>query len=153
MRLPCEKALLLLFASTVGCREATTPSTTVSRIYVLETLNGQPLPAILSAGQSDTTRVLWATLTLDATGTAVIIEHRLRVSPTNVADEATFTSRFDYRITGDSITVGSFQACQCCLPCAFPLEQVGRVTGTTLTLTFRINPPPPTYLYRLAQTY
>lgn len=152
MPLSCEKALLLLLVSALACHGSTTEPT-VSRLYVLESVNGQPLPAILSAGQSDTTKVLWATVTLDASGTAVITEHRLRVSPTKPIDEVTYTSRYDYRIAGDSITVGSFQTCPCCLPCAFPLQQVGQVTAATLTLTFQTNPSAPTYFYRLAQTY
>lgn len=147
MRLSCQKALLLVAALTMACDESTAPPQTLSGLYVLETINGRPVPAILSAGQADTSFVLSATLTLDDAGNAVRAEHWRYVYQPNRTDEGTFTANVKYRITGDRITVGSFTPC---LDAICEGNKVGRVTSTTLTLAYE-DPNAPVFLYRLSQ--
>jgi hypothetical protein len=62
--------------------------------------------------------------------------------------ESTITSQQEYRITGDSISVGCFKPCPAKAQCAANL--VGELTGSSLTLTYATNPLAPHYLYRLA---
>lgn len=146
MRLTCQKAFLLVVAFTMACDESTAPPETTSGMYILETINGRPLPAIVSAGQADTSFVLWATLTLDDAGNAVRVERWRHVYPPNRTDEGTFTAQRSYRIDGDRITVGSFAPCLDTAVCEG--NKVGRITGTTLTLAYE-NPNAPIFLYRL----
>lgn len=147
MRLLCKKALVLVAAVTVACDESTAPPQTLSGLYVLETINGRPVPAIVSAGQADTSFMLSATLTLDDAGNAVRVEHWRNVYPPNRTDEGTFTAHREYRITGDRITVGIFTPCPPNALCEG--NKVGKVTSTTLTLAYE-DPTASTWLYRLA---
>lgn len=111
MRLLCEKVLVLGLALTMGCHDTTAPTTPNSRLYILESIKGQPLPAITSAGAGDTITMLWSTITLDPVGNAVEVAHQRHAYLTFPAEEATYAQRYEYKITGDSITVGSFQRC------------------------------------------
>jgi hypothetical protein len=146
MRLACQKAFLLAAAFTMACDESTAPPQTLPRMYVLETIDGRPVPAIHFAGQADTTFVLWATLTLDDAGNAVRAERWRHVYPPNHTDESTFTSHAEYRIIGDRITVGRFTPCAPNALCEG--NKVGRLTSTTLTLAYE-TPNAPIFLYRL----
>ena len=150
MRLSCQKAFLPVVALTMACHESTAPPRTVSGLYVLESVNGRPLPTFVYSGQADTTFILSATLTLDGAGNAVRTEHWRYVYPPNRTDEATTTFLREYRIIGDIITVGSFTPCGINALCEG--NKVGKLTSTTLTLAYE-NPTAPTYLYRLAPTY
>jgi hypothetical protein len=152
MRLSCLKALLPVVALTTACHEATAPPQAISRLYILESIDGRPLPTITSAGAGDTTTMLWATFTLDPVGNAVEVDHRRHVYLTNPAEETTFAAHYEYRTTGDSVTVGSFMPC----PDLCPSNRVGILSDSMLALTVGYNPYPinPTvYLYRLIKSY
>ena len=149
MRLSCKKALVLVAAVTVACDESTGPSQTLSRLYILETINGRPVPAFVHVGQADTSFVLSATLTLDDAGNAVRVERWRYVYQPNRTEEGTFTGHMKYRINGDNITVGSFTPCPPNALCEG--NKVGKVTSTTLTLAYE-NPTAPIFLYRRAST-
>jgi hypothetical protein len=146
MRLSCLKALLPVVALTMACHESTAPPRMVSGVYLLESVNGQPVPAIVVAGQADTNFVLSATVTLDPAGNAVTAEHWRYVYQPNQTEEGTLTLRLEYRITDHSITIGSFQPCPANAMCIG--NRVGKLIGTTLTLAYE-NPTAPLYLYRL----
>lgn len=147
MRLSYQKAFLFSALLTMACAESTPPPGTVSRQYLLESINGQPLPALLSAAQADTTRILWATLSLDVAGNAYSADHWRRVYPPNQTEEATLALQLEYRITGDDITVGSFKPCPSNALCMG--NKVGKITSTTLTLAYTDNPTAAVYVYRL----
>jgi hypothetical protein len=151
MRLSCLKAFLLAVPLTMACRETTAPSRMVSRFYVLESISGQPVPAVLFASEFDTTRILWSTLSLDADGKAVRVEHVSSVSTTSGSKETTNTTLRHYEIIGDSITLSPANSCSCCFPCALILNQVGKLTDSALTLTYDVMAPQPIYLYRLVK--
>jgi hypothetical protein len=148
MRLPCLKALLPAVALTMACHESTSPPRLASSAYLLESINGQGVPAIMSASQIDTSFMLSATLTLDGAGHAVRSEHWRHVYQPNPTEEGTFTANVEYRITGNNITVGSFQPCPYNASCEG--NKVGKITSTTLTLAYENNPTAPVFLYRLA---
>jgi hypothetical protein len=148
MRLSCLKALLPAVALTMACHESTSPPQLASGVYVLETVNSQGVPAILIASQTDTSFMLSATLTLDGAGHAVRSEHWRNVYQPNHVEEGTFTANAEYRITGDNITVGSFQPCPYNALCEG--NKVGKFTSTTLTLAYANNPTAPVFLYRIA---
>jgi hypothetical protein len=147
MRLSCLKAVLPALALTIACTESTAPRIT-SGLYVLESVNGQGVPAIVSAGQTDTSFMLSATLTLDGAGHAVRSEHWRYVYQPNQVEEGTFAANAEYRITGNNITVGSFQPCAANALCE--ANKVGEFTSATLTLAYENNPTAPVFLYRLA---
>jgi hypothetical protein len=150
MRLSCKKAFFLVAAVTVACEEpATAPSETASGSYILETINGRPLPTFVSAGQADTSFMLSATLTLDGAGNAVRTEQWRYVYPPNRTDEGTFIAHVQYRIIGERIIVGSFTPCLDTAACEG--NKFGRITTTTLTLAYD-HPTAPIFLYRLAGT-
>jgi len=150
MRLSCLRALLPAVAFTMACHESTSPPPLASGVYVLESVNGQGVPAIVSASQIDTSFILSATITLDGTGHAIRSEHWRYVYQPNHVEEGTFTANAEYRITGDNITVGSFQPCPANALCEG--NKVGEFTSTTLTLAYENNPTAPVFLYRLAPT-
>jgi hypothetical protein len=149
MRLSCQKTLLLVAAVTMACHESTAPPQTVSKLYVLETINGQPLPAVLNAGQGDTTRVVWGTVILYSAGNAFTAEHWRRVYPPNPSEEGILSLQREYRIAGDNITVGSFTPCPINAICEG--NKVGKLTSSTLTLAYE-HAGAPVYLYQLAHT-
>jgi hypothetical protein len=146
MRLPCLKAFLPVIALTMACHDSTAPPRTVSGVYLLESVNGQPVPAIVYAEPADTSFMLSATLTLDVAGTAVRSEHWRYVYQPNRIDEGTFIANVHYRLAGDNITVGSFGTCPPNAICEG--NKVGKLTSTTLTLSYD-NPTAPVFLYRL----
>lgn len=149
MRLPCLKALLPAAALIMACHESTSPPQLVSGVYVLETVNNHGVPAIVSAGQADTSFMLSATLTLDGTGHGIRSEHWRYVFQPNQVEEGTFTANVEYRISGENIELGSFQPCPPNALCEG--NKVGRFTSTTLTLSYADNTTAPVFLYRLAQ--
>src|SRR3982074_940571 len=108
MRLSCLKVLLPVIGLTMACHESTAPPRTVSGMYLLESVNGQPVPAIVYAEPADTSFMVSATLTLDIAGNAVRSEHWRYVYQPNRIDEGTFMANLHYRIAGDNITVASF---------------------------------------------
>jgi hypothetical protein len=147
MRLSCQKAFLLVAALTLACHESTSPPQTVARQYRLVSVDGQPLPAVLNARQGDTTRILWATIALDVAGNAYSADHWRRVYPPNPAEEATLSLQQEYRISGDNITVGSFTPCPENAVCIG--NKTGKITESTLTLSYADSPTAPVYFYGL----
>jgi hypothetical protein len=148
MRLSCLKALLPAVALTMACHESTSPPSLASGVYVLESVNGQGVPAIVSASQIDTSFMLSATLTLDGAGHAIRSEHWRYVYQPNQVEEGTFTANVEYRLTGDNIAVGFFQPCPA--NAIYEGNKVGKITSTTLTLAYENNPTSPVFLYRIA---
>jgi hypothetical protein len=148
MRLSCLRTLLPIVALTMACSNSTVPARLASGLYVLESVNGQAVPAIVIASQTDTSFMLSATLALDGAGNAVRIEHWRYVYQPSHAEEGTFTANAVYRISGDNITVGSFQPCPANALCEG--NKVGKYTSTTLTLAYANNPAAPVFLYRIA---
>ena len=151
MRLSCQNAFILVVALLVaGCSDATAPPTRVTALYLLESINGEPLPAIYSPRSGETATVFWATLNLDAAGNAALAERRHRVSST-FQQERTNTRLTGYEIVGEDITIGP----PCpndplvnCVPLRF-----GQIKDSILTLSGELGDPHTVvYQYRLAES-
>jgi hypothetical protein len=144
MRLSSLKALFLVATVTTGCHESTAAPPEPPVAYMLETVNNGPLPAAFIAAGGDTITVFSAALFLDDATHARVVAHTRKVSPPNPIRDATDTTRYTYRIIGDSI---AFE-----FPCPPDAQCVASPTGTitSSTLTLHYNDPfRATYLYRL----
>lgn len=151
MNLTCSTALLALAVCTLACHESTAPHGT-TRVYVLDNINGNPPPAITSAGAGDTLTVLWATLTLGPDGNAVTIDRFRHAYLAYPPQESTRSWRYQYRVAGDSITVGYFGKC----PDICISNQVGVIADSSVSLIESYNPyPVPSVIrrYHLINTY
>ena len=138
MHLFSEKVAVLLIASSIACHEATGPiDGPVSGRYVLETIDGRPLPTFIAVIPAGGTTVFSSSVTLDKAGKAVIIEHR-HSDFLGENREWTDTSTFDYRIHDGLIEIGSFSSCPINTECA--PSRTGTISGAELNLVFgRIN--------------
>ena len=110
MRLSCKEAFLFTAAMTLACDDPTDhyhQKQSQSRTYsswrsTVGLYQRSSLPVKLIR------RLCSATLTLDGAGNAVRTERWRYVYQPNRTDEGTFVAHYQYRIIGDSITVGIF---------------------------------------------
>jgi len=128
MRLSCQKVSLLLFASIIACHDPTGPST-ISAHFVLQSINGRPLPTYLAATPGPTTTIISSDLTLDKAGNAVIIEHRDEM----FHGEQTSTYATNYEIRGFEIQLHP-QVCLAIIPDCFE-GRAGTVFNGRLNMT------------------
>jgi hypothetical protein len=141
--------LLLGLGFTIGCHDTTAPATPSSKLYVLQTVNGQPVPA--NTGGS--TSIVWATLTLDAVGNATTVDHRQTIFQ-GVPSENTIAIRHQYRIRGDGIEIGSFTPCPPGADCIGNTFGVVADSSIALTVSYISFPTEPiVYLYHLVPTF
>jgi hypothetical protein len=145
MRLFCKEAFAVATAFTMACSEPTRPPERVSQDFLLESINGQPLPAVVNAAPGDTTRILSATVSFDLAGNAFTSERWSRVYSVNQTDQGTLALQQEYRITSGEIVVGSFTPCPPNAICAG--NKIGTITESTLTLSYD-DPTAPVYFYR-----
>jgi hypothetical protein len=128
MRLSRQPAFLLLFAATIGCHDSTAPIRIPTQ-FVLENINGRPLPTYLAPTPGLTPDILSASLTFEEDGKAVMTEHRREFDGT----ETTVRNTFDYRIHGNNVEVGSFTPCAPNANCLGTYK--GTISGAALSLT------------------
>jgi hypothetical protein len=96
--------------------------------------------------------MLWSTLSLDTVGKAEEIDHWRHVYLAYPAEDNTYAARYEYKTSGDSITIGSFTPCRDI--CAS--NRIGLLSDSTIALTVSYNPYPTNpivWLYRLVQSY
>lgn len=131
----------------LNCGDSTAPPERVTARFILESVNGQPLPTTFSNG-GWTFNIYSETIELDAAGTATVAENRLETFGT-YRSAGMGTLQAPYEIQGESITIG--------YPCGRgPLDDCapsrrGLITGSTLMLTpFRDVEGSVTYHYRLS---
>ena len=149
MRLSCKTCLVLVAALTTACHETTAPPPAGS--YILESINGQPVPANIQAEGGDTLTVIFSSLTLDALGTAHLSEHIRYVHPNSPPGEVTYTTSYSYRITsnviaGQNIVFDYSPPCPPNALCAAP--PTGMISGSGLILFYGETPqsrPPGVY--------
>jgi hypothetical protein len=135
MRLFCLKALLPVAALTMACHETMMMPMVAVRSFGLESVDNQPVPAVVYASGGDTTTLYWASLTLYEGGTADIAAHTRQVHPTLPPREATDISHYSYRIIGDSLAFDYSPPCPSNAQCVMP--PFGKFTsGTTVTLFY-----------------
>jgi len=130
MRLSCQKISLLVFASAIACHSSTGPGT-ISAHFVLQSINGRPLPTYLATTPGPSTTIFSSTLILDKAGNAVTTEHRDDM----FVGERTYTSTTTYTIRGFQIEIRA----EPCL--AYPNcvgDRVGMILNDRLNLI--INP-------------
>jgi hypothetical protein len=143
MRPSCQKAFLLLIASTIGCSDSTAPLT-LPAVFELENINGRQLPTYFATPPSLTPTVLSASVSLGNAGKAVMSERRRDLDGT----ETTFTNTYDYRLDGDQIEI--------VVPCPPNANCIPNFVGTVsdAALSLRIAELTPTYsiiyYYRIA---
>lgn len=147
MRLSRWIMSFLALASTVACRDATAPPESVSASFVLESVSGQPLPAILFSDATSTRTVISSTLTLTMDGHAFMVES-YRDDSQGVVTTPTFAATLDYRLHGNQIEIGSFTPCGPADVCA--ANATGTLSNGTLTLNHPLLAPNKIYVYRTA---
>jgi hypothetical protein len=133
MVLSCRKVVFVLsVALTAACHESTAPSNTINAQFDLKSVNGLPLPSILSVSPQETLTVYWSTLYLNKQGNAVLSEHRRYVYQ-GIATDATYTNTYVYRLNGNQIQIGSFRPCPANAVCTGNFT--GTIDGANLALT------------------
>ena len=151
MHLSCQKALVLTLIGIAACDESTAPP--IAGSYVLESINNQPLPANIQAGDGDTITVISSSLTLDGAGRAQLSEHIRYVHPGSPPGQVTYTTGYSYSISGSRIIGQSiaFDYSPPCPPNALCAEPpVGRFMGAKLVLSWGATPSSrPPSVYRL----
>ena len=148
MRLSGQK-FLLLFALLFGCSDGTAPRY-LAGYYVLEKVNGQPLPAVLYSDASQTNSIISGTLFFDDDANADAFLHRREVKQSTTIEEH-FTGILNYRLRGNTIEIDRFPPCPPNALCDTATYS-GTISGSTLTLTIGrlIDASPLFYQYRLA---
>jgi hypothetical protein len=131
MRRSRQKAYLLVLIGSIACDSTTGPGT-VSEHFVLQTIDGRPLPTYIAATPGGVSTIISSSLTLDKAGKAVVIEHRDEMFRGDVTD----TTAYDYSIHGNQIEIGSFSVCLANLVC--PTNRIGTISPFGLSLV--INP-------------
>ena len=129
MRFCRHESFLLLAALSLGCADSTAPEP-IHSFYVLESVNGQPLPAVLSPLPEESISVLSATLEFDSKDHVTWAERRRELS-NNVPRETVYTTRLDYRRDGPTVEIGYFD----CPPNALCPLFTGVFIDTKLHLT------------------
>jgi hypothetical protein len=132
MRLLSLKALLPVVAFTMACHETMMMPLVVSRSFGLESVDNQPVPAVIFASGGDTTTLYWASLTLYEGGTADIATRTRQVHLTLPPREASDVSHFSYRVVGDDIVFD--YSCPPNALCAMPPS--GKITSSSTVTIF-----------------
>ena len=148
MRLSRWRVSFLAFASILACRDTTGPER-ISAFFSLQSVSGQPLPAVIFSDATITRTVVSSTLQLDTQGHAIITEAD-REDAQGIVTEPIFTATLDYRLRGDQIEIGSFTMCPPNALCAS--DATGTISNGILTLN---NPLPAlgkVYVYRIIPT-
>ena len=146
MQLSRLTAAFIVSVAVSACHDSTAP---ILRTYALTEIDGRPLPVTFMGVDAGST-VLAGTLYLDNAGHALRVDHYNDYSAnTGKTYDRTERLHDDYRISNDSITVGSFGTCTgSCRG-----KEVGVFSDSVLTLTNDALPRTwPVYTYHLVKT-
>jgi len=143
MNLSRPKVFLVVLVSTLACHNAAGPPSLPAE-FVLDNINGRPLPTYLASTPGPTATIFSANLTLDGSGNAVMTEHRQDV----LRGDFRSTITLDYRINGNTIELGCFRPHPANLLC---IDYSGIISSVTLRLTIASSQPL-IYNYRIAPT-
>lgn len=135
-------SLTMLFGST-GC-ESFLVSSLNERTYVLESVGGKPLPALVFESESVRAQILTDTVRLqpDGTGTKVYALDVEYLKAPHRDGSTLIDRRISYQLKGDAIEITNI--CGPAELCAPPPHWTGRITSDTL----RLNGEPGPYVYR-----
>jgi hypothetical protein len=143
MNLSRPKIFLVVLVSTLACHNTAGPPTLPAE-FVLDNINGRPLPTYLAPTPGPTATIFSASLALDGSGRAVMTEHRQDM----LQGDRSSTNTLDYRINGNTIELGCFHPTPANLLCP---AYGGTISSETLRLT--IAPSQPIiYNYTVAPT-
>lgn len=139
MRLARLKVAFVVAAAAIGCSDATGP-TTIPGVFVLQAVNGRPLPVEIGLGIGGPPVLLSGTLTLNADGTAVVVE-RTRLA---TGAETTSTGVLGYELDGHNIF---FVSSNCTGAPSICVPVKGVLVNSSLSLRVVPGPDGFTYLY------
>lgn len=146
MRLLRQHLFLVLAPLSLGCRDSTAPPLTYTS-YSLESVNGQPLPAVIGLKPipEESISVVSATLQIYSNDRVEWVERRRELT-NNGPVETVFTRQFEYRRDGDNVQIGNFD----CPPDALCAVYSGVIIDSKLHLTVgRFSPTEPIiYVFR-----
>jgi hypothetical protein len=147
MRLSRLAAVLIASVALSACHDSTAP---ILRTYALTEIDGHLLPVTFMGIDGGST-VLSGTLYLEGAGHALRVDHYHDYSAnTGKTYDRTERLHDDYRISNDSITVGSFGTCTS--SCRW--NEIGAFSDSLLTLTIDVIPRTrPVYTYRLVRGF
>ena len=146
MRISRSIALGVIGLVSVGCSDTTSPRP-ASGYYVLESVNGQPLPAVIGPIPEESISVLFGYLALDDDSDNALTVELRRELDQNVPRETHYTSTFNYEIEGNTIEL--FPHCD---ETAFCGSIDGVISGDTVSLTIALTSQMSfTYVYRRAE--
>jgi hypothetical protein len=143
MHLSRLTAVLIASVAVSACHDSTAP---IFRTYALTEIDGQPLPVVFMGIDGGTT-VLSGTLYLNEASRVMRVNHYRDYSANfgGGAWERSEKLQDDYRISNDSITVGSFGTCTS----SCRGNEIGVFSDSVLTLTFDAMPRTrPVYTYQ-----
>jgi hypothetical protein len=149
MRIASQMALRLALLLVAGCSDSSGPRAPATRVFGLETIDGQSVPAIADSDGTRWDTVLWDTLTLDFTSFGgQEISHTRSQFPADATQEHTDTASLFFSVHGDSIVLGATNCPSICV------SRVGRVDASSVTLRIRpdIVAASPEYVYRLVSS-
>ena len=113
MRLSCQKALLLLIA-TIACDNSNGPPPFPPITYILDNIDGRPLPTF-SSPIPEAGTVVSGALLLGKSDDAIIIQRRLQKGI-----DVTDTTNYTYQIDGSTIAFDYNPPCPINALCAAP---------------------------------
>ena len=145
MRLSRSVALGVIAHVSIGCSDPVSPYPS-SGYYVLESVNGQPLPAMIVPIPEESISVLFGYLALDDDTDNALKAELLRELDRNIPRETHYSSTYTYRVAGNTIEL--FPRCP---PAALCGSMEGVITDSAINLN--VGPPSQsfTYLYRRAE--
>ncbi|MGH7651204.1 MAG: hypothetical protein ACREMS_05120 [Gemmatimonadaceae bacterium] len=140
-----QTSLLVLLLSALACKETSGPSV-VTATFALHDINGRVLPTFLAATPGFTTTIVSGSLTLDDSGRASIVEHRIEGNGTETDD----TASYNYKISGNKIDFESSVICIAVDGC--PAPPVATIVGGGLSVDrYPSGGAGIVYNYRIAQ--
>lgn len=127
MNLIRRTAVFATIVSALACHDTSAPSTSPVS-FVLDNINGRPLPTFLTPVPEAPT-IISASLLLGADGTAKLTEHRQQMA----GGDVTYTNTYIYVITGNQIQFGYSPPCGGpAIDCVAPPK--GTITGSSISL-------------------
>ena len=120
--------LVALLALAVGCRTTVEPAQ--SRVFILMSIDGKPLPAAMPVASSSSVTVLHEELILDSHGVAT----RNTVIQSATPGGDLYTSQYSYTEAGGVLTLGEY-ICTGSASCPHHFTEEGPIGIDALTLT------------------
>jgi hypothetical protein len=149
VRIASQMALPLALVLFTGCSDSSGPRAHMTRVFGLETIDGQSVPAIADSDGTRWDTVLWDTLTLDfASSAGQEISHTRSQFPADATQEHTNSLSLFFSVHSDSILLVPTNCPSICV------SRLGRVDASSITLRIRpdIVETSPEYVYRLVSS-